>query len=73
MSEGVARSGSSPGSGAASAAPQRYFGSSAVPGGVRGRGGGIVAVKEMMLGGVGIESVMGFVMAWTLVYNYVGT
>ncbi|KAI9669743.1 MAG: hypothetical protein M1831_007439 [Alyxoria varia] len=59
---------------ATTAAPQRYFGSSAsASAAAGGKGSGPVALKEMMLGGVGIESVMGFVMAWTLVYNYVGT
>ena len=30
-------------------------------------------IWEVTMGGVGIEAIMGFVMAWTLVFNLVGT
>lgn len=32
-----------------------------------------IGVREVLLGGVGIECVMGFVMGWTLLFNLVGT
>ena len=34
---------------------------------------GRAALMEIALGGVGLEGFMGFVMAWTLVFNLVGT
>lgn len=57
--------------GPAGRAPEKFFGSS--PRAEDDKGIRWEVVWEVAMGGVGIEAVMGFVMAWTLVYNLVGT
>lgn len=51
--------------------PQKYFGTSPNQEGQTGMSWAII--WEVTMGGVGIEAVMGFVMAWTLAFNLVGT
>ena len=51
--------------------PEKYFGLSHREEGKTGPNWGIL--WEVALGGLGIEAFMGFVMAWTLAFNLVGT
>ena len=53
--------------------PERFFGGVAQQqeGAAKGISWGMV--WEVVAGGLGIEALMGFVMAWTLVFNLVGT
>ncbi|KAI9711395.1 MAG: hypothetical protein M1828_001940 [Chrysothrix sp. TS-e1954] len=39
----------------------------------RGEKNNMASLREVAMGGVGLEGFMGFVMAWTLIYNLVGT
>ena len=54
--------------------PERYFGGVSVAD-VSGEGKGPTAAswREMAFAGVGLESFMGFVLTWTLIFNLVGT
>lgn len=56
--------------------PEKYFGAtSAAKRRARGGDDGMswTLLSEVAFGGLALDSFMGFVMAWTLVYNLVGT